>query len=90
MSLLSRLGIASVIAVAVSCYGCTSNSDEHLVSTSEGHAVYKIWKHGEIIQNENYDVALVYGFGDNRFVAEQIAEFLNQEEPNAYFVYEVD
>jgi len=90
MTLFSRLSIAIVLTAAVTSYGCTSQSDEYVVSTTQGHAVYKIWKPGEIIRDENYDVALVYGFSDNPVVAQQIVDFLNQEEPNTCFLSEVE
>ena len=52
--------------------------------------MYTIWRPGGFISDENFDVALVYGFNDNRVVARQIVEFLNQEEPNTYFFSEKD
>ncbi len=90
MTLLSKLRLASVLTTAAFFYGCSTGSDEHIVYAPQGHAVYTIWRPGGFISDENFDVAVVYGFNDNRVVAQQIVEFLNQEEPNTYFFSEKD
>lgn len=91
MTLFLRLCIASVLAAAATSYGCTAKSDdEYVVNAPQGHAVYKISRPGGINRDENFDVALVYGFNDNRVVAQQLVEFLNQEEPNTYFFSEAE
>jgi len=90
MTLLSKLHLASVLTTATVFCGCSTGSDEYTVYTPQGHAMYTIWRPGGFISDENFDVALVYGFNDNRVVARQIVEFLNQEEPNTYFFSEKD
>ena len=42
---------------------------------------------GVILQDEYFDVIHVYGFSDNQEVARQLTEFLEQEEPDAYFYH---
>ena len=51
---------------------------------SETVDTYTISRSGVLMQDETYDVIHVYGFSDNRFVASQITDFLNNEEPNKY------
>jgi len=51
---------------------------------SENVDTYTISRSGVLLQDETYDVIHVYGFSDNRFVASQITDFLNKEEPNTY------
>lgn len=77
--------IAGVLALAAACSGCSKGIDEHTVRAPQGHAVYKIWRPGGFIKHEAFEVALVYGFNDNRIVAEQLVEFLNREEPDTYY-----
>ena len=71
-------------------YGCTSKADEYVVYAPRDHAVYKISRRGAFFRDENFDVALVYGFSDNRSVAQEMVESLNREEPNTYFFSEVE
>ena len=62
-----------------------------LVSCSESaHSeteTYTIYKKGILIQ-ETIDVIHVYGFADNREVAREMTDFLNNSEPNAYYFEE--
>ena len=70
--------------------GCSRDYDEYTVTVAtQGHTVYKIWRPGGLIPDENFDVALVYGFNDNRVVGQQIVDFLNQAEPGTYSLSEV-
>ena len=48
---------------------------------------YTIARKGVFLTEENFDVANVYGFSDNREVARQISEFLNKKEPDTYFYH---
>ena len=86
----SRLKAACLLAAAFILGSCSRDYDSYTVTVSTpGHHVFKIWRPGGLIRDENFDVALVYGFNDNRFVGEQIVEFLNQDEPDTYFLTEV-
>lgn len=49
---------------------------------------YTIARKGVLLSDENFNVIHVYGFVDNREISRQIAEFLNQSEPNTYFYFE--
>ena len=82
--------LITMLAVAVTSYGCTSKSDEYVVYAPRDHAVYKISRRGAFFRDENFDVVLVYGFNDNRSVAQEMVESLNREEPNTYFFSEVE
>lgn len=68
--------IKILIGISISFLIVSCNSDK--VDT------YTISRSGVLLPGETYDVIHVYGFSDNRFVASQITDFLNKEEPNTY------
>jgi hypothetical protein len=67
--------IFAFAAVAIVAAGCSDYPE---------NPTYTISKKGEYFTDRQYDVIHVYGFGDNRMVAEDIVEFLNREEPRTY------
>jgi hypothetical protein len=88
--ILSRFGFACFLVATIMTTGCSRDYDEYTVTVStRGHTVYKISRPGGLVREENFDVMLVYGFNDNRIVGQQIVGFLNQEEPDTYFLTEV-
>ena len=68
--------------------GCEQEADGYTTQVPKGHAVYSVTRKGAFFPDENFDVVLVHGFNDNRDMAREIADFLNQEEPNTYFYFE--
>lgn len=48
---------------------------------------YTISRAGMIFPEEQFDVIDVYGFSDNRAMAEEITAFLNKQEPGTYRYY---
>ena len=53
----------------------------------EGVDTYTIARKGVILQDEDFEVIHVYGFVNNRDVADQITEFLDKSEPQTYYFY---
>lgn len=58
--------------------------------TKNDQPTYTISKKGTILVEENFNVIHVYGFSDNRELARQLTEFLNETEPDAYFYFETE
>ncbi len=56
--------------------------------TNNDQPTYTISKKGTILVEENFNVIHVYGFSDNRELARQLTDFLNETEPDAYFYFE--
>ena len=54
------------------------------------HPTYTISRKGVLLTQENFDVIHVYGFSDNREIARQLTEYLNETEPNTYFYFQVE
>ena len=88
MNGLSKIFLLAVLATAAAFLGCSQGGVGYTAYAPKGHTVYTVARTGAWVRNENFNVVLVYGFNDNREVARQISDFLNQEEPNTYFYFE--
>ena len=75
---IGQLAAVGLLVVQLSMIGCSA----------ESNPTYKIARKGVVITEKNFDVVHVYGFIDNREVAQQITSFLNKSEPDTYHYYE--
>jgi len=86
----SKIFLLAVLAAAAAFFGCSQGREGYSAYVPEGHTVYTIARKGELLRDQNFDMVLVHGFNDNREIARQITDFLNQSEPNTYFFFEED
>ena len=86
----SKIFLFAVLAASAVFFGCSKGRENHTTYAPEGHTVYTIARRGVLLSDENFDVVLVYGFIDNREIARQITDYMNQSEPETYLFYEAD
>jgi len=81
-----------LVVLVAAFFGCSQSpeGEGHTAYVPEGHTVYTIARKGALLRDENFDVILVHGFNDNREIARQLTDFLNQSEPTTYFYFEED
>lgn len=70
--------LATIVSMTSTLFSGCADQAEVDVDT------YTISRSGALYQEEQFDVVDVYGFSDNRAVAQEIADFLNESEPNTY------
>ena len=83
-----KIFLLVALAATVPFLGCSQGGVGYTSYAPKGHTVYTVARKGAFFPDENFDVVLVHGFNDNRDMAREIADFLNQEEPNTYFYFE--